>query len=389
MAQLVETVYMSKRPVVNRESGTISGVKLLGAESKNGRRYSEKAMKSASRLYVGAKNFIDHDRESEERGLADWASIITEAHVESDGVFGTLKLRKQSPHYAPLMEAAEDPDFHKAFGMSHVAEGSTKLDGSTELVEDVTEVLSVDFVTSPATTKALSESARRQRRPIASKTVKATLESLKTIKATLESLPVTPVRKRLVEMLGDGADAGGLNVGKGDMPNDALGQMATIANTLIAMLGDTLKALAAKPDPAAAAPAIPGADPNQPPAEESNSNPFGEESPDGDDPEDPSKTEGTPMTPEEKTKMDGLRRENAELKAKNLLLESGREATAVRIKALASAAEADRKALLESWPVKAAGKTERPASSPPMYESGDSELTYEKGDLKKLSLARR
>lgn len=67
-----------------------------------------------------------------------------------------------------------------------------------------------------------------------------------------------------------------------------------------------------------------------------------------------------------------LAAENAELKAKALLLESGREATPVRVKALAEAAEADRQPLLESWPI--TESSDRPHRSPPLLESEASDL---------------
>ena len=72
-------------------------------------------------------------------------------------------------------------------------------------------------------------------------------------------------------------------------------------------------------------------------------------------------------------KLPAVRRENAELKAKSLLLESGREATPARVKALAAASDEDRVELLESWPV---AEGERPARSPALQESFAAEFDF-------------
>ena len=62
--------------------------------------------------------------------------------------------------------------------------------------------------------------------------------------------------------------------------------------------------------------------------------------------------------------------ENAELKAKVALSEASIEATPARVKALAGAAEADQKGLIESWaPAEDDGEGYRPARSPGLLES--------------------
>lgn len=45
---------------VDRDSGVIRGVKLIGFESKNGRTYPPSVLKGAVHLYEGAKVNIDH-----------------------------------------------------------------------------------------------------------------------------------------------------------------------------------------------------------------------------------------------------------------------------------------------------------------------------------------
>ena len=69
-----------------------------------------------------------------------------------------------------------------------------------------------------------------------------------------------------------------------------------------------------------------------------------------------------------------LRTRVASLEAKTMLLESGRNATDVRIRALASASPRDRKPLLESWPTSGGSQGGpayyRPTSSPPALMEG-------------------
>lgn len=77
-------------------------------------------------------------------------------------------------------------------------------------------------------------------------------------------------------------------------------------------------------------------------------------------------------------------RKLAEAEAKSQLLESGREATEARVKALANAAEADRPALLESWPAsEQQAAPERPSWSPPAY------LESETGELEEINDPKR
>lgn len=373
MARLLETVYQEKAPVVDRAAGTIARVKLLGNESRNGRRYTEKAKASAARLYLGAKNYVNHgvqDGQLTERRLEDWASVITATKVESDGVYGVLKLIKTSPHYEMLMEAAGDKDFYQAFGMSHVADGDSRLDGTTELVEDVTKVLSVDFVGTPATTCGLAESEQpgKGQKP--------------TIKTAIDSLPDSPIRRRLTEMMSGGYLDGSLAM-EPAAPTDPTSQMAGLVKELIGMLGETLKALAVKKDTVVAPPApapSPTPDPN---AEKPADEPATPEP--GAEPEDPMADPTKPKTPaDEKLAFESLKQQNAELTAKNLLLESGRDATAVRVKALARETDDKaRKELLESWPLKAQANgepdPERPERSPAAFfesEAGDASPEY-------------
>ncbi len=344
MAKLLETVYLESASGVDAESGVLRGVKLLGMESRNKRRYKREGMQKAVSLYEGLKIYVDHpsrDDAGGERKMKDWAGVITKARFESDGIYGDVKLRKESEHFRGIIEAATE--FPKAVGFSHVADGESDYEGDTEIVESIKKVFSVDLVTDPATTGGFFESKRPT-----------------TVKTAVESLPESPVRKRLVEMMGAGLLDGGLPMD--DQPADPL---ASLCQELIRMLGDTLKALASK-EPVTVTPPAPPApeedmDKEQQAAFESL------------------KQEHATI----KEAHDKLLAENAKLVAQVLLLESGREATPVRVKALAEAAEADRKPLLESWPI--TESVERPLRSPGLLESEAADLDYEFADGEKFA----
>ena len=331
MGKLRETVYLESAPSVDAEAGVLRGVKLLGMESKNNRRYKREGMQKAASLYEGVKIYVDHPTPGEignDRRIKDWAGVITQARFESNGIYGDIKLRKESEHFRGILEAATE--FPKAIGFSHVADGDSDYEGDTEIVESIKKVFSVDLVADPATTHGFFESSRKA-----------------TVKSFVESLPAGDERTKLIEMIGSGAIDGNLSMdGESADPN---AQMASLAKELIRMLGDTLKALAAK-EPVVQPPAPPAPEDDMEKEKEAAFESL--------------KTEHATL----KESHQKLVAEKAELAAKALLLESGREATPVRIKALVAVAEADQKPLLESWPV-AEGSVERPDRSPPLLES--------------------
>jgi hypothetical protein len=159
----------STRGRVDREAGIIYGVQLLGKKSKNGREYSEEAMQKAVGLYDGKKCYMGHPESSkmgEDRPFSSWLGVIENSRYESGAIFGDIKLRKTSPHFEEVLEAASD--FASNFGCSHVADGTSRLDRGTEVIEEITEVFSVDIVTEPATASGLFESTQIDRRQFAS-----------------------------------------------------------------------------------------------------------------------------------------------------------------------------------------------------------------------------
>lgn len=326
------------------EQGVIRGAKLLGLNSRNGRRYESKALKAALALYEGKKVYVDHpDDNAKERKFEDWAGVIENVKFRKDGLYGDVVLREQCDHFKGIIEAASNPKFSKSCGFSHVAEGESHFDGETEIIESIKQVFSVDLVTDPATTAGLFESRKNN-----------------SFREVVEALPDEheAIRTRLIEMMDAGYMDGGFSMGnpKGDQPTDQLSQIAAMLQTLVTALADVSKAAVKANQPKVVAPPPSGDAPGE-------SAPGEEEGGEG--------TEDEDMTEEDKKKVDAfesLTRENAELKASKQLIESGRQATPARMKALANCVTDDERAeLLESWPKIEAGG--RPGSSPPLIES--------------------
>lgn len=157
--KLSEAVY-GDSPKVDREAGVIRGVKILGAESKNGRTYTPQAMAQAAKLYEGRKVNVDHMlREGQDRPFRDVFGELRNVELREGGVYGDLHFLKSHPLAEQVCEAAER--FPTQFGLSHDAEGRTARRDGKLIVESVVAVHSVDLVNTPATNAGLFESVRK------------------------------------------------------------------------------------------------------------------------------------------------------------------------------------------------------------------------------------
>lgn len=88
---------------VDREAGTVHGVKLLGPVSKNGNLYSKQAMQEAAGLYEGVEVYDGHHT----RKYSDHVGDIVEAHLEGDAIFGSIKFRPKHALYEALLDDSE------------------------------------------------------------------------------------------------------------------------------------------------------------------------------------------------------------------------------------------------------------------------------------------
>ena len=297
---------------VDRESGVIAGVKILGRTSRNGRVYSAGAIKGALPLYEGRSVNFNHARGSKpgiDRPIEDRCGWLQNVREDTDGgLSGDLHYLKSDPRSDKVAEAAERKP--GLFGLSHDAEGKVSRQGSTMLVEKINAVRSVDIVSDPATTRSLFES----------------MEGGNEMPEEVGLAPETPAAADPAESVKSGFEDAAISILQGE--GDKKEKLAKLKELLTAE-EKAMAALAGKPSEEA--PAAPAEEPK-------------------DVPESIQKLQAKIASLE------------AEAGARTLLESAGVAVHPVRVKALAALPEeTDRKALLETWP-KLAGGAEKPRS---------------------------
>lgn len=162
---------------VDRTSGVIHDVKVLGNVSKNNRTYSDRAKRDACQLLEGITVNFDHNRNAEtpERKFMEGIGTLHGLHVMPDGVYAKeLRVKKSHPNAEVLFESAER--FPKSFGLSINAGGVTNKAGT--IVESIKQARSVDIVGNPATTNGLFESENNARQRMVKTSIKQIVESM-------------------------------------------------------------------------------------------------------------------------------------------------------------------------------------------------------------------
>lgn len=182
-------VYTNSGHSVDHESGVIRGVKIIGTESKNNRRYMPEALAEAASLYNKRPVYTNHVNRkagTDRDVLQKFAWLENVYQDATGGLSGDLHYLKSHPMGPVLAEAAQRNPEH--FGLSHDADGEVTYKEGKAIVTKIKKVNSVDLVTDPATTQSLFESEQTQ---MFDSTVKQVLESLAGDKsaAILESLP--------------------------------------------------------------------------------------------------------------------------------------------------------------------------------------------------------
>src|SRR3954463_12685068 len=148
----------SQRLRVDRTAGVIRGVKLLGLNSRNGRRYREDALSGAIGLYEGAKVSINHPKghPRSPRDYQDRLGVVRGVEFRiGEGLFGDLHLNPKHCLSEQLGWDAEHAP--QNVGMSPNVLARTKRNGDETVVEAITKVQSIDLVADPATTSGLYE----------------------------------------------------------------------------------------------------------------------------------------------------------------------------------------------------------------------------------------
>lgn len=148
---------------VDRKKCLIYGVKIIGFDSDNGRKYLPEALKKALPMYEGIKVNVDHpDDPSDARSAYDrCGKLINVRFIEGKGLFGDLWLNPGHRIFESVFSAAEQmPDL---FGLSHNAQGEGEKEDGIFIVSKITEVRHVDLVADPATTSSLSEAKKMKK----------------------------------------------------------------------------------------------------------------------------------------------------------------------------------------------------------------------------------
>lgn len=157
---LSEEAIMPRGLRVDTAAGIIYGVKILGLNSVNGRKYLPEAVKSARRMYEGVRVNIDHPKENPEDQRSAYdriGKLINVQYVEGKGLYGDLVLLTEHPMTPRILEAAQK--MPEVYGLSHNAQGDGHRDlEGTFIVSEIVDVRHVDLVADPATTKSLAES---------------------------------------------------------------------------------------------------------------------------------------------------------------------------------------------------------------------------------------
>lgn len=190
-------------PRVNREQGVVYDVKLLGSKSKNGRTYTEGAMRNAIPLYEGAKVNLNHPSDTRKPRDYDntrFGAIFGVYYREGSGLFAK-ELRFNTKH--PLAEQFcwDAENVPNKFGLSHNVRGRTTKVGAGLLVEEIEHVDSVDIVMNPATTNGLFESHRGIAFPKTHDGFVAALTGKSPVAEKLLAEPQGPSKSAFVEAL--------------------------------------------------------------------------------------------------------------------------------------------------------------------------------------------
>lgn len=134
------------------EGDVLRNVVVLGPVSKNGRRYSDKAMQGAVKLYEGASVYVDHPlKEQKARKVEErFGHLANVRFVEGEHrVRGDVHFLGSHPAVSRIKEAVGKGNPY--FGLSPIHDGKgIKRDGTT-YVESIDKVYSVDLVDGAAT----------------------------------------------------------------------------------------------------------------------------------------------------------------------------------------------------------------------------------------------
>lgn len=154
--QLTEKIsnWKSDSLTVNEQTRTVHGVALVSTQSGNGYEYSQDALRDAVPLYDGKPVFLDHSHphQSKNRSTRDLVGTITNPRLEKGRIRADIDVLDTEAGRTFLALAQSNIS---GVGMSHVV--IARKNASATLVTHIEDVISVDVVVYPASTKTLRE----------------------------------------------------------------------------------------------------------------------------------------------------------------------------------------------------------------------------------------
>lgn len=142
---------------VDPQARLVQNIVLCGAVSRNGHRYTTEALQAAVTLYNHKPVFLDHAPNTAkpyERSTRDLVGTIQNARYDAERICGDIQVLDTEAGRTFLALLAAEPS---PVGMSHVV--LAQRGSQSQLVEKIHDVVSVDAVVFPATTRGWRESA--------------------------------------------------------------------------------------------------------------------------------------------------------------------------------------------------------------------------------------
>lgn len=238
--------YVDSRGVtlrVDRGAGVLRGVKLIGMESLNGRRYRAEALAAAVGLYEGAKVNVNHPKDGPlaPRDYRDRLGVIRQVEFRpGDGLFGNLHF---NPKHAIAEQLAWDAENNpRNVGFSHNVLARLTREGEQTVVESITHVRSVDLVADPAATQGLFE--QEEAAGGESGGAAEVMEEIGRLQARLEEAEAREARLRRELLVRERLDHHRLNPADGRAAREALG--AAFYEALLAAEDERVETLIAE-----------------------------------------------------------------------------------------------------------------------------------------------
>jgi len=203
-SELVE--FVAGPAQLDRALNVIRGTVLITAHSanggKDGRRYSDNALRQIAGMAEGLPAYLNHvpkDLAFKPRDVKDLVGVHRNVryHASEGKVVSDLHVAE---HQVPLVFGLAET-LGGVIGNSLVSRGVVRMEGDTEVVDDITAVRSADLVSDPATTKGLFESRGATEKTLAEVLVEA--DAHERVRCALEHQTYFPPaeRKRLDDLV--------------------------------------------------------------------------------------------------------------------------------------------------------------------------------------------